>query len=312
MIYSTPILGLDIGGTNVRAALIRGSEITAIRAATWPANLSPEEEVGFVADQALALAGEAKLKARAAGVSLAALLSRKGIVADWPNRPNWRGLAFRSLLEARLGMPTVIEDDANAAALAEWAYGSGRGYRQLLVMMVGTGVGAGLILDGRLFRGGHGWAGELGHVTVLSDGPLCPCGKRGCLQSLASGRALERVAADRGLGGASAVTAAAELGEAWAQKALADCGHLLGLAAANAVNLLDLEAVVVGGGLSALGQTWWTVLEKALRANLINRDHREVALLRAKLPDTAGLIGAALLARETTGASVPDEGRAHG
>jgi len=312
MTYSKPILGLDIGGTNVRAALIRGSEVTAIRGATWPADLSPEEEVGFVADQALAVVGEARLTARAAGVSLAALLTKKGVVAHWPNRPNWRGLAFRSLLEARLGMPIVIEDDANAAAMAEWAYGSGRGYRQLLVVMVGTGVGAGLILDGRLYRGGFGWAGELGHVTVSPDGPPCPCGKHGCLQTLASGRALERVATDRGLGAASAVTAAAELGEEWAQHALADCGRQLGLALANAVNLLDLEAVVVGGGLSVLGQTWWTGLERALRANLINRDHREVALLRAKLPDTAGLIGAALLARKTTGVWGPDGVRAHG
>jgi len=196
-------------------------------------------------------------------------------------------------------MPVVIEDDANAAALAEWTYGAARGYQHVIVIMAGTGIGAGLILGGQLFRGNNGWAGELGHLTLLGDGPSCPCGKQGCLQVMASGRALGAVAAERGLPSALAVTESAMQGEAWAQQALADCGRWLGLGAANAVNLLDLEAVVVGGGLSALGQFWWTALKEAFEANLINKSHRQVILSPAILPQTAGLIGAALLARQS-------------
>jgi len=294
------LLALDIGGTQVRAARVRGSEILAQQALPWPPDLSPADEVNFVADLALNLLrrDEGGGRVEAAGVALAALTDEEGNVVSWPNRPAWRGLPFRSLLQVHLGLPVLVEDDANAAALAEWAFGAGRKYQHVLVMMVGTGVGAGLILNGNLFRGRHGWAGELGHLVVLPDGPACPCGNRGCLQVMASGRALDRLAAERGLTGAAAVTAAAEHGEAWAGEALTASGRWLGLAAANVVNLLDLEAVVIGGGLSGLGPPWWSTLDETLHARLLNPSHRTVALHRAVLPDTAGLLGAAYLARQ--------------
>jgi glucokinase len=300
-------LGFDIGGTQVRAALAKGNQIVASQSAQWPQGLSPADEVEFIASLASDLMSQMGVtdSVCAAGVSLAALVDQDGNVVHWPNRPTWRGLAFQSLLQARLAVPTVVEDDANAAALAEWTFGAGRGYRHVLVMLVGTGVGAGLILDGRLFRGEHGWAGELGHLVMLADGPACPCGHRGCLQMMASGRALERVAAERGLPGAPAVTAAAERDEAWALAALAECGRWLGLAAANVVNLLDLDGVVVGGGLSRLGPPWWSSLEETLRANLLNPTYRRVALHRAALPDTAGLLGALSLAWQKVGLKNP-------
>ncbi len=295
-----PLLGLDIGGTYVRAALGRGPQIIATRAATWPYGFSPTEELNFIADLALDLIDKTGIDepVHGAGVSLAALLDGEGRVADWPNRPAWRGLAFRSLLESRLTMPIVVEDDANATALAELRYGAGRGYRHLLVMVVGTGTGAGLVLNGCLYRGAHGWAGEFGHLSVLPDGPACPCGNRGCLQMMASGRALERIADRGGLSGVEALTTAAKEGETWAEEALSDCGRWLGFAAANVVNLLDLEAVIVGGGLSVLGPPFWSTLSKTLQAGLLNPTHREVALHRAALADRAGVLGAIILAQQ--------------
>lgn len=297
---NAPLLGLDIGGTQVRAAVGLGHRIIARRATTWPHGLSPTEELGFIADLALALMAETGMSesVRGAGVSLAAMLDRDERVANWPNRPAWRGLAFRSLLESRLSMPIMVEDDANATALAEFRYGAARAYRHLLVMAVGTGTGAGLILDGRLYRGARGWAGELGHLSVLPEGPECACGNRGCLQMLASGQALERIALKRGIGGAEALTTAANAGEDWARMALGDCGRWLGYAAANVVNLLDLEAVIVSGGLSALGEPFWSTLSRTLQANLLNPAQRRVALRRGALPDTAGLLGAIILAQQ--------------
>jgi glucokinase len=292
------VVGLDIGGTNVRAALANDGRIVAIQSARWPPDLAAADEVMFAADLALALIDQtgARGAVRAAGVSLAALVDGDGTVVQWPNRPAWRGLAVRALLEARLALPIVVEDDANAAALAEWTFGAAQGYQHVLVIMAGTGIGAGLILDGRLFRGRHGWAGELGHIVVLPDGPDCACGRRGCLQTVASGRALERIAAAHGQPGATAIGDAAARGEAWARAALADCGRWLGLAAANVVNLLDLDAVVIGGGLSALGPPWWPALEAGLESNLLNATLRRVVLRRAALPDSAGLLGAVSLA----------------
>ena len=238
---------------------------------------------------------------RAAGIALAALTDAEGRIVEWPNRPGWKGLPFRALMEERLQVPTVVEDDANAAALAEWTLGKGRGFRHGLVLMVGTGVGAGLFLDGRLYHGHHGWAGEIGHLVVQPDGPACPCGRRGCVQVLASGRALDRRARARGLVSGADIELAAAKGEPWALEALAECARWLGLAAANAVNLLDLEAVIVGGGVSALGDSWWCPFERELRSQLMNADTRSLAVLRAALPETAGVFGAIGLAREKVG-----------
>jgi len=293
-------LALDIGGTNVRTALAQGNRIVATRSERWPQNLSPGEDLDFVTELALKLLGEGNLfgKVGAAGVSLAALVDQNGTVVQWPNRQSWRGLPFRSLLEKRLSLPLIVEDDANAAALGEATFGAGQNYRHLMVMTVGTGVGAGIILNRRLFRGQHGWAGEIGHLTVLPDGPDCPCGKRGCLQLMASGRGLERIAIKQNLTGSEDVTAAAERAEKWAVESIAASGRWVGLAAANVVNLLDLEAVIIGGGLSGLGPEWWNPLEETMRANLINADCRSVALRRTALSDASALFGAILLAQQ--------------
>ncbi|MFZ6027907.1 MAG: ROK family protein [Chloroflexota bacterium] len=292
------VLGLDVGGTQVRVALARGGQMLAHRAAAWPSGLSPAGDAAFIAEMALSLAADAGVNGafRAAGVSLAARVDRDGTVVQWPNRPTWRGLAIRSLLEARLGVPVAIEDDANAAAMAEWSLGAGRGYRHLLVVTVGTGIGAGLILNGQLFRGQHGWAGEFGHTVVQPGGPVCACGRGGCLQAVASGRTLDQVAAARQLSGARAVTEAAGRDEPWAREALSACGRWLGLGIANAVNLLDLEAAVIGGGLSVLEAPWWPAVEEALNANLLDAQHHRVALHRAAFQDTAGVLGAISLA----------------
>jgi glucokinase len=297
------VIGLDIGGTWIRVALADGGRVLATRATRWPDGLSPAEEVGHIADFAVALARESgKVEVvSAAGVSLAAMVDGDGVVVSWPNRTRWRGLSFKALLEERLGVPVAVEDDANAAALAEWQSGAGRGYRNLLVMTAGTGVGCGLILDGALFRGSRGWAGELGHQVMLPDGAECPCGHRGCLQTLASGRALERVAATRNLPDAAALVLAAEEGQAWAAGAIAACGGWLGLAAANVVNLLDLEAVIVGGGLCSLPAAWWDALGERFDANLLNRTERRVVLRKATLTEGAGLAGATSLARRLAG-----------
>jgi glucokinase len=292
-----PVLALDIGGTQVRAALVSGATVLLSAARGWPDQTSPEAEVGFVADLAGGLLRQSAAgPVSRAGVALAALTDRQGQVVLWPNRPAWRGLPFRALLQQMLGLPVAVADDANAAALAEWRFGAGRSYRHGLVAMVGTGVGAGLILDGALFQGGHGWAGELGHMVMLADGPLCGCGRRGCLQALASGRALEQHARALGLPDVASLDAAAAQGDAAASEAIQRSGRWLGLAFANLVNLLDLEAIIVGGGLSALGPLWWAALRDTLDAGVLNPDQRSVALRKAVLPDTAGLIGAAALA----------------
>jgi glucokinase len=304
------VLGLDIGGTRVRAALAHGEAVLRSVDLAWPPGLAPREELDLVVEVALTLLRQGGHPVRAAGVALAALTDRQGTVIEWPNRPGWKGLAFRAVLEERLQVPTVVEDDANAAALAEWTLGRGRGFRHGLVVMVGTGVGAGLILDGRLHRGHHGWAGELGHMAVHPDGPACGCGRRGCVQALASGRALDGVARAHGAGTGADLERFAGEGRDWARQALADAAAWLGRGVANVVNLLDLEAVIVGGGVSALGASWWDPFETMLRSQLLNGGARSLAVMRAELPETAGLLGALGLAREHAASVLAAEARA--
>lgn len=298
MINETAVIGIDIGGTWIRVALANESQIIATETTHWPVNLSPAEEVDFIAEfaQSLVSKNQKTDDVVAVGVSLAALVDNDGIVVAWPNRSKWRALPFKNLLEARLGLPLIVEDDANAAAIGEWRFGAGRGYQHLMVMMVGTGVGCGLILNHTLFRGKTGWAGELGHLVILPDGIDCSCGHRGCLQTIASGRALERVALAHNLSGQIGFVNAAQEGQAWALDQLAICGQWLGLAAANVVNLLDLEAVVVGGGFSSASSVWWDALTETFYRNILNQDHRRAHLHKTALSGTAGLMGATTLA----------------
>ncbi len=291
------VIGIDIGGTWIRVALADENRIIAREATLWPSGLTPTDEVRFIADLALTLSDRFGTTGSvlAVGVSLAAMVDVGGTVVSWPNRPQWKGLPFKSNLEARLGLPATVEDDANAAALAEWQFGAGRGYSYLMVIMAGTGIGCGLVLNGSLFRGQTGWAGELGHVVMLPDGVDCSCGHRGCLQTLSSGRALEKIASERNLPDVQALVNASDEGMIWATKELAACGSWLGLAAANVVNLLDLEAVIIGGAVT-VNSDWWNALTGSFYRNLLNIGHRQVNLHKASLSETAGLVGATSLA----------------
>lgn len=306
------VIAFDIGGTWIRVGLADKSGILATESMGWPSGLSPAEEVNFIGDVALNLAGKwgKADSVLAAGVSLAAMIDVEGTVVTWPNHLQWQGLPFKTILEQRLGVPVSIEDDANAAALAEWQFGAGRGYRSLIVIMAGTGVGCGLVLNGSLFRGQTGWAGELGHFIMLPDGMECPCGHRGCLQTVASGRALERVAFARNLPNVAALVNASDEGQLWASAELANCGGWLGLAAANIANLLDLQAVIIGGRLSGNSVVWNALTEK-FYANILNPVHRQVDLHKATL-ETSGLIGATCLAwRQEGGEHVASTGKQH-
>lgn len=295
-----PLLAMDIGGTLVRAACIQGQKVMNCNTVRWPTDLTPIGEIQFITDMALNTVNEMNLSEPlyAAGIALAAQLNDQGRVVQWPNRPTWQGLEFTQLLTKRLAVPIIVDDDANAAALAEWTFGVGRPYKNLAVIAVGTGVGAGLILNGQLFRGRGGWAGELGHVVMLHDGPRCPCGHQGCLQTLASGHVLERAAASHGLSRAQDVTMAAERGEIWATHSLEECGYWLGLAAANVANFLNLEAVIISGGLSRLSNFLWPALEETFLTHLMNGAQQQVALHCSTMPDTAGLQGATIMAQQ--------------
>jgi glucokinase len=228
-----------------------------------------------------------------------------------------RDVGLKQILEDRTGLPVVIENDANAAAWAEFRFGSGRDVDDLLLVTVGTGIGGGVVLDGNLYRGASGFCAEIGHMRVVPDGILCGCGNRGCFEQYASGRALVRevrAIARAGSGLADAllaraggdadaitgpmVTQAAQEGDPFAAEQLASLGRWLGEGIASLVAVLDPAVIVVGGGVSEAGDMLLTPARAAFAGNLAARAYRPMPeIRRAQLGNRAGIIGAADLAR---------------
>lgn len=239
-------------------------------------------------------------------------ISRQALLAP-PNLPGWDRVPLRQLIEDSLGIPTTLENDANAAVLGEHRFGAGRGVAHMIYVTVSTGIGGGLILDGRLYHGATGMAGEIGHTTVLPYGPLCGCGNRGCLEALASGSAIARRARERVAHGvptriadlagndpelitAKLVAEAASEGDAEARGILAEAMNYLGIGMANLVNLLNPELIVIGGGLTHIGERLFGPVRRAIDQHAFPAQAQAVHVVRAGLGDDVGVLGAAAVA----------------
>jgi glucokinase len=307
----SPVLGIDVGGTKLAAGVVgpEGQVLSYVRMAT-PAGLDAE---GLLA-ALVTLAGRARrpipLVPAAVGIGCGGpMVFPEGIVSPL-HIPAWQGFPLRARLEAALDLPAVLDNDAKAFALGEAWFGAGRGARCLLGMVVSTGVGGGVVVGGRLLHGASGNAGHIGHVIVAARGPRCECGAIGCLTSYASGTgiAARAVAAlDRGISSrlgalpradvtARAVAAAALAGDALAARLLRDAALALARAIAGAAAVLDLDRVVIGGGVAGAGPLLFDPLRRELRrrARLAFLAHLEVR--PAALGQEAGVIGAAALA----------------
>lgn len=211
---------------------------------------------------------------------------------------DWEGLPLPAHLSAALGLPAAMDNDGNLAALGEWTFGAGRGVRSLLYIQVSTGIGAGLVLEGQVYRG-QGLAGEFGHLTVMPDGPRCVCGKQGCVESLASGWALARDG--RALGNdpppdAEGVLAAARAGHAEAQAIVRRAFTALGQGLAMAITLLDPDVVVLGGGVARAEDWMRPLVTNALTNSLPPMLQNRTRLEFSRLHGAETLLGAALLA----------------
>jgi glucokinase len=309
-------IGIDIGGTKVAGMRVaEDGTVLATQERPTPADDVPAtvETVAGLAVELAAGGGEAVGVGAAGMVDFAA-----GTLRYAPNLA-WREVPLRDLVADRTGLPCVVDNDANAAAWAEYRFGAGRGYRHLLAVTVGTGIGGGIVADGRLFRGAHGFAAEIGHIIVEPNGPRCGCGNLGCWEQVASGRALDRLAraeAARDPGGRIAalaagaeatgrhVSEAAREDDPAAIAVFAAVGRRLGEGIAGLVNILDPEVVVVGGGVAEEGAVLLDPARAAFVEAVEAPEHRpEVPIVPAALGNDAGAIGAAALAldREVSG-----------
>jgi glucokinase len=304
-------LALDIGGSKVNAALVDKD-----------GHIGPRETyAGPMADYAIALGAVSRMVERlvndrtpvaAAGVSIAGMLSADRKVLRQSIFPDWRGRPVASDLERACSMPVTVENDGNAAAWGEYSCGAGRGTTTFVLIALGTGVGGGIVIDGKVHRGAHGIAAELGHVCVSDPGIACGCGGSGCLEAYGSGRRLIRDYAMRaelrgvvsdspseGLRRAIEAAFARDLaqGRREAVELLADIGQHVGRAVDIVVRVLDPDAIAIGGGVSALGRPLLTAIEQGAEAARSHvRAPRHTRLVLADLRNDAGLVGAAALA----------------
>lgn len=299
----------DVGGTHIRAASfpIDSQTPTTIKKIFTKGPESPHERLINL------IASVIPENEEVAAITVAApgpLDPYAGIIYDAPNIPSWEDLPLRQIIQDAFHVPVAIGNDANLAALGEWRFGAGVGHRNLVYITVSTGIGGGVIIDNQLLLGVHGLASELGHITVLPDGPPCGCGKRGHLESVASGPAIARWAEleisqgspsslphDRKITGRD-VSLAASQGDQVAQNALARAGSYLGTAIADFLHIFNPTIVIIGGGVSQSGEAFYEPLRKAMREHVMSGRYLDnLTLTTSVLGDDVGLMGALALAQ---------------
>lgn len=309
-------IGIDVGGTKINAFRVaRDGSILDRSQAPTPAH-DQESTLATMVDLARGLLGDDVL---AVGVGAAGLVDvSDGVLRFAPNLA-WRDLPIAARMREALELPCQVDNDANVAAYGEFRFGAGRGYRHMLLVTVGTGIGGGIVSDGRLFRGAHGFASEIGHIIVEPEGPQCGCGNRGCWEQVASGTAIGRLGREvaRDQGGSTlrelagddpdkvtgrVVTQAAQQGDGASRRVLAEVGRRLGQGIAGLVNVLDPQVVVVGGGAIGAGDLLLDPARTAFAEAVEGPGHRpRVPLVAAQLGNDAGAVGAAALALEELG-----------
>lgn len=319
-------LGIDIGGTKIAAGVVDTQGVIRLTSRT-PMVTTGDAMVGLdcvvrAIEGVLAACGRADIRAhileRGIGVCAPGPLDpRRGIVVNPPHVPCWRNFPLAEHLQQVFGVPVRVDNDANAAGLAEAIWGSGSDSGNLFYVTFGTGVGTGIILDRQIYHGRTGAAGEGGHTTIDYRGPQCSCGKRGCLDVLCSGsgiakRAREKVLSSggRGLilelaGGAENIQAehvgqAYQMGDPLAEAVLTENADLVVVWLGNMIDLLDPEAIVVGGGVADLIAPFFGYIVKQLPQWTLNARVQEIPLLGAHYGAEAGIAGAAALMAENT------------
>jgi glucokinase len=307
------IVGVDIGGTKVACVLadVQGN----ILARQWQPTRAGEgwqvvvQQLFEMTERVLE--GVSYRQVRGIGISCGGPLdSQRGVVYSPPNLPGWDAVPIKQVFEDRFGLPARLENDANATALAEHRFGAGRGTRNMVFMTWGTGVGGGLVLDGRLYRGTNDLAGEIGHTTVLLDGPLCGCGKRGCLEALVSGPSIARRARELAEESpesliwqrtspneatAQHVVEAAHAGDTFARFVLAEAGTYMGIGIANVAQILNPERVVLGTIAVKAGDLVLEPLRQALQVHAWSRVREVLQVVPAELGDRAQDLAAVCL-----------------
>jgi glucokinase len=310
-----PILGVDIGGTKVAVGLVdQAGKILVQGRKPMTARGSPDAALQAVIDAIDSLLSP---EVKSIGICAPGPLDPKsGIVLNPPNLTAWRNFPLAEKIRNKYRLPVRLDNDGNAAALAETRWGAARGYRYVFYATIGTGIGSGIVLDGRIYHGKTGSAAEAGHVSIDYQGPVCNCGKRGCIEILAAGPAIAKRARAMLSEGAQSsaildlakgevgnvttemVAQAFAAGDAVAREVLEETAKLLTVWLGNIVDLLDPDVMVVGGGVAAMLAPFFDEIKKQLPAWCVNPHAAEIPLVQAHYGADAGIAGGAALCTE--------------
>ncbi|MEE9515428.1 MAG: ROK family protein [Candidatus Brocadiales bacterium] len=301
------ILGADVGGTNIKTVLVdpQGHVLAVMKRSTLAARGRDAliERLILTLEETAKKAGATMKDVAGVGVGFAGPLDPEtGMVFNPPNLPGWSDVPLGDILRHRLKMPVSLDNDANMVALGEHWKGAGRGARCLVCLTLGTGVGGGIVLNGRVWHGVGGIAGEIGHMTLIRNGRRCACGNRGCLEAYASSQGLVQTMQDtlkknrtrrQGKLTPERIGKLARSGDKLAGRAIKDTGVMLGIAIGSLANVLNPDAVVIGGGVSKLGELLLDPIRDEVRKRAFHKAVEGLKIAKAELEDNAGALGAA-------------------
>lgn len=315
-----PVVAIDLGGTKILAALVSAENKVAAReyqpTLAGGGQRAVIDRIFETIDRLLGKSGIKASQLEAIGIAAAgAIDSAKGLVTSSPHLPDWRDVALKQIVARRYKVDAFIINDASAAALGEHRLGVGRGVGNLVYLTVSTGIGGGIIINGRLYLGSSGSAGELGHMTIDVNGRRDKCGNIGCLELLASGTAIAGEARRRlkegqtsalkqiAAGGIESITAedvaaAAQSGDLLSREVIHQAAHYLGVGMVNIVNIFNPDMIIVGGGVAKMGELLLEPARQVVLKRAFELPARAVRIVTAELGDDAGVLGAAIFARE--------------
>ena len=309
-------IGIDVGGTNVKIALVDGDgKIIYSNSVPTYAQMGYEYTVNNIKQAIKDLMKETNTESKdiqGIGFDFPGQVDCKtGVVKNAPNIPGWVNVPIAQMIEDEFHIPTRIDNDVRCAALGELKFGAGRGCENFVCITVGTGIGSGLVINGKVVRGAANAAGEIGHIKLqMEDGPLCGCGDSGCLEAFASGPSIVAMAQEYLKGGKSAkfrelagdgeitpyiVAKAAEAGDPVAKRIFEKMGYYIGMGLTSVINLLNPEKIIIGGGVAECGDLLLDPIRRTINERAMKVQRESVEIVPAELGNSAGVIGASML-----------------
>ena len=307
-------IGVDLGGTKVKVGIVNGNGriIQRVSVSTF-AEEGPEKVIAQIKKGIYSLLLTNKKQIQGIGIgSPGTVSSKKGTVENPPNLPGWKKVHLGRIITKEFGLPTFVENDANAAAIGELIYGAGKDIKNFIMITLGTGVGGGIIYNGKLFRGEFGGAGEIGHITIDYNGPKCNCGSYGCLETYLGNKYITKNISEKLKKNKSSliykltdnnlkklnpkiIHDASLLGDKFSIKVIENLGETLGYGLASVVNLLDISTIIIGGGVAGFGKPLFNSVKKTLKARVLTPIRPRIKVKQAKLKNNAGIKGASSL-----------------